>query len=159
MNPPFTFIPLADVPRYLETISAWVHADRQHSYPRETLSGTIQVFRDRCNTDRIPLSLVALAGDQPAGTISLVKDDAPPGFSSLSPWMASMVVASPFRGQGLEVNLMNQIFSHARSLGYAEIYAWTDDDKTWYHQQGWTIAGTTIFGRRYVGVFRFDLTV
>jgi N-acetylglutamate synthase-like GNAT family acetyltransferase len=75
----------------------------------------------------------------------------------LTPWLAALVVAPNYRGQGLEAALLDQAVLKARESGCVELFTWTDSDKDWYQQMGWQVAGTTIFGRRYVGVMRLDL--
>ena len=148
---------LVDVPQYTDTAAAWLFADRSHYYPQETSSDAGQKVQGFLNKGKIPFALVAHDGNEAAGMVCLVKNNAPPAFAQLSPWLAGLVVAPKYQGLGVEAALLAQVITEARTVGCSEIFVWTEDDKDWYQQQGWKLVGTTIFGRRYVVAMRLDL--
>jgi GNAT superfamily N-acetyltransferase len=157
MNTAFTIAYLADHNQHLETAADWVLAERSHFYPFETIDDARQRVQDSLGRAEIPFTLIALDGNEAAGIVSVVRNNAPPGYYKGSLWLASLLVAQRYRGVGLEAALLNRAIVEAKALNCAELYTWTDSDKDWYQQQGWQVAGTTIFGRRYVGVLRLDL--
>lgn len=159
MNLAFSISYLADFSQYVETAAAWVLADRGHFYPLETIEDARQRVRGSLGKAEIPFTLIALDGIEAAGIVSVVNNNAPPGYDKGSLWLASLFVVQRYRGRGLETALLSRAVVEAKALDCTELYTWTDSDKDWYQQQGWQVAGTTIFGRRYVGVLRLDLTM
>jgi GNAT superfamily N-acetyltransferase len=156
MNSAYSIDFLFDLPQHVETSAAWIYADRTHYYPQETRADALQKARSCLNKGEIPFALVAHNGAEPAGMVCLLKNNAPPNFAQLTPWLASLYVDPRFRGQGLEAALLTRAIAEVKLLGYTALYLWTDDEKDWYRHQGWQLVGTTIFGRRYVVVMRFD---
>ena len=80
------------------------------------------------NTDdpsRIPLSLIALVHGQLVGTVNLIENDDSKRMH-LRPWLAAMVVAQKFRGQGIGTQLVRALLVEARRLGFATVYFGTD---------------------------------
>jgi len=73
----------------------------------------------------IPLSLVALVDGQLVGTVNLIEND-DSKRTHLRPWLAAMVVAKAFRGQGIGTQLVRALLAEARRLGFATLYCGTD---------------------------------
>ena len=74
---------------------------------------------------RIPLSLIALVDGQLVGTVNLIEND-DSKRTHLRPWLAAMVVAKEFRGQGIGTQLVRALLVEARRLGFATVYFGTD---------------------------------
>ena len=74
---------------------------------------------------RIPLSLVALAGECLVGTINLIEND-DSKRAHLRPWLAALVVAEDVRGQGVGSRLVNALLDEARRMGISVVYFGTD---------------------------------
>ena len=74
---------------------------------------------------RIPLSLIALADGVLVGTVNLIEND-DSKRTHLRPWLAAMVVARPFRGQGIGTQLVRSLLVEAQRLGFATVYFGTD---------------------------------
>ena len=74
---------------------------------------------------RIPLSLIALADGQLVGTVNLIEND-DSKRTHLRPWLAAMVVAKAFRGQGIGTQLVHALLAEAQRLGFATVYFGTD---------------------------------
>lgn|GEM_PF-6178847 len=157
--PNFSIDYLVDCPQHAEQAAAWVLADRANFYPFETQADARRRIEDSLHRGAAPFFLVVHTGAEPAGIVGVLKQNAPPGYEKLTPWLANLYVAQRFRGQGLEVGLIERALEEARQQGFHEIYTWTDSDKEWYQALGWQVTGTSIFGRRYVGILRWDLTV
>ena len=158
MEEVYRLVFLADFPDYAPATAALVLAERKHFYPMETQADAMQRVSPCINNHGPAFMLLALSGQELAGIVCVLKHSAPPGYEQLTPWLASLVAVPKHRGQGLESLLLNRAVLEAKARGSVELYTWTDSDKDWYQQQGWQVTGTTIFGRRYVGVLRKDLT-
>lgn len=74
---------------------------------------------------RIPLSLLALAGEVPVGTINLIAND-DRSLPELHPWLAALVVVPERRGQGVGSALVKALADAAAGLGFSELYFGTD---------------------------------
>jgi predicted N-acetyltransferase YhbS len=74
---------------------------------------------------RIPLSLIALVDGQLVGTVNLIEND-DSKRTHLRPWLAAMVVAKEFRGQGIGTQLVRALLVEAQRLGFATLYFGTD---------------------------------
>jgi predicted N-acetyltransferase YhbS len=74
---------------------------------------------------RIPLSLIALVDGQLVGTVNLIEND-DSKRTHLRPWLAAMVVAKEFRGQGIGTQLVRALLVQAQRLGFPTLYFGTD---------------------------------
>lgn len=73
----------------------------------------------------IPLSLIALAGGELAGTVNLIDND-DRKRTHLHPWLAAMVVVDGRRGKGIGTKLVLALLGEASRLGYPAVYFGTD---------------------------------
>jgi GNAT superfamily N-acetyltransferase len=106
---------LADAPHAAAAVAAWLFDEWGHRYPGRTPAMAVALFRQRANTDRLPIAWVALDGDRPVATASLVETETP--ADEPGPWVASVYVAASHRGQGLARRLMAVVEAAAPSLG------------------------------------------
>ena len=74
---------------------------------------------------RIPLSWIARVDGQLAGTINLIEND-DSKRTHLRPWLAALVVAQEFRGQGIGTQLVRTLLAEAQQLSFATVYFGTD---------------------------------
>jgi predicted N-acetyltransferase YhbS len=74
---------------------------------------------------RIPLSLIALADGQLVGTVNLIEND-DSSRPHLRPWLAALVVAKEFRGQGIGTQLVRALLVEAQRLRFSTVYFGTD---------------------------------
>ena len=66
------------------------------------------------------------AGRRPArGTINLIEND-DSKRKHLRPWLAALVVAKEFRGQGIGTQLVRTLLVEAQRLGFTKVYFGTD---------------------------------
>ena len=83
------------------------------------------LLRNARSTDKIPLSLVALADGALAGTINLIEND-DDKRTHLRPWLAALVVRPEFRGRGIGSELVRSLLGESRRLGLRTVYFGTD---------------------------------
>jgi predicted N-acetyltransferase YhbS len=74
---------------------------------------------------RIPVSLIALQGDQLLGTVNLIEND-DAARAHLRPWLAAMVVRADARGQGIGSELVRALLEVAREMKIPVLYFGTD---------------------------------
>lgn len=90
-----------------------------------TLEGLDAHLQTTHDPSRIPLSWIALVDGQLAGTINLIEND-DSKRTHLGPWLAALVVAKEFRGQGTGTQLVRTLLAEARRLGFSTVYFGTD---------------------------------
>jgi GNAT superfamily N-acetyltransferase len=129
---------LADYPAYLSTVSAWVFGEWGEHMPGLTLEGLTRIFGGHLNRDRIPLTLIAFLDGQPAGTASIYVNDMETR-PDLSPWLAAVYVAPPYRKQGIGTELVKAVESAAQRLKIGRLYLFTPDQEHFYTRLGWSV--------------------
>lgn len=70
--------------------------------------------------DRIPLCLVALAGDRLAGSVNL-NDNDDRNRTHLHPWLAAMTVVERHRGRGIGTRLARALLAESARLGFRAV--------------------------------------
>ena len=93
-------------------------------------------FEARANIDSLPLTLVAIDGDEVIGTGSLKLDDLElrPQFS---PWLGGLFVVPEHRNQGVATALIERLVHEARRLDVTVLYLWTPSAESLYANLGW----------------------
>lgn len=74
-----------------------------------------------------------------AGSCLFVREEIEP-LHDVSPWLAGLVVATPYRGDGLGRMLIEAVEKHARSVGCNELYLYADAAEALYAKLGWAVA-------------------
>jgi len=139
----FTIDFLAHHPDAVDTLAAWHHA--QWSYlDRDVTQEQRAAALRRRRSDGIPLTVVALSGEIVLGSASLIQHDMDTRMD-LSPWLASVYVASNYRRQGIGSALVRRIEHEARTLGYKTIHLFTPDMQRFYETLGWTALESTVY--------------
>ena len=64
-------------------------------------------FRERAQADRMPMAWIALDGEIPVATASLMAVERPD--DEVGPWVGGVFVIPSYRGQGLAVRLMHAL--------------------------------------------------
>jgi GNAT superfamily N-acetyltransferase len=128
---------LADHPEYLPIVARWAHGKWGHRPPARTVEQTEAGFRTRLNRDHIPLTLIALEGEQPLGMASIFVQDMSIR-PELTPWLAAVFVAPDQRGKGIGSALVQAIEAKAHELGVTRLYLFTPDKQSFYARLGWS---------------------
>jgi len=138
-------LPLRLRPEALSTVAAWCHGAWGALYPGDTVEDwRREIAADAVGTG-IPTVLLALVGEAPAGTASLVRHDL--DGDPRTPWLASVFVAPEMRGRGVASALVGAVERHAAGLGVERLHLFTPGQMALYARLGWT----TIERRRYRG--------
>nr|NIR01223.1 GNAT family N-acetyltransferase [Gemmatimonadales bacterium] len=109
---------------------------------------TVQDFGDsiaaRANTDSVPLTLVALEGQELIGTICLDTHDMAI-LQDLTPWLAGLYVREDRRNQGLGTRLVHAAEAKAAELGIHRLYLYTPDAERFYARLGWSLREKVVY--------------
>ncbi len=120
-----TIAHLFEHPEHVPLVAGWIYDEfwtGRAGYSVATFEG---LLRQASDPDRIPLSLLALADDAPAGTVNLVHTDSE-ARPDLHPWLAALVVVPEHRRRGIGSALVRGLVRHAARLGFAELFLGTD---------------------------------
>ena len=120
-----TVIHLFEQPQYRLPLAALIHNEFWQEVPGASVACMADRLAQAASAHVIPLCLVALQGGVPIGVVNLVHndDDKHPEWQ---PWLAGMVVAAPYRGQGVGSLLVQSLLGAARRLNVERVYLGTD---------------------------------
>ena len=117
-------------------IAAWQFEEWGHLTPGDTLEKRVERVQTRSNVDEIPLTLIALSGAVPVGTVSLVENDLP-GREDLTPWLANLLVPRELRRQGIGGALVERAMRLAAELGHTQLHLFAWEHLDFYRHRGW----------------------
>ena len=109
------------------------------------------------NRNSLPLTLVALEGDNPVGMVSLLEDD---GLgATLTPWLGSLVVHPDYRHRKIGETLIQKLIEKAKSLEFKSLYlfAYELEITRWYENLGWQHLGKDIYKEHPVYVMEYPM--
>jgi predicted N-acetyltransferase YhbS len=145
----FVIVKIAYLKEYSEwipTIAQWFYEEWGKFHPGLDAKSIAKRLHERTNTDKIPMTLVAVEHNEVIGTISLKEYDMDTR-KQYSPWLASLYVSNGFRHRGVGIRLVDAGLEQARNLGIEHIYLYTRARKhvDFYTMQGWTIVEETLY--------------
>jgi predicted N-acetyltransferase YhbS len=130
----FTIEYLEGRPRLGATVAGWLFGEwfGEHGYSRQQTAALVRGRMSRTP----PLALVARAGGEAVGTVSLVPDAHPlrPGTVHC---LAGLYVAPPWRGRGVGARLCRRAVREAGRLGIATLHLYTADAERFFQKLGW----------------------
>lgn len=127
---------LADHPRHVPTVAAWLHAEWGHLQPGSTPRHRAEELRRQMQRDAIPLAVVALHADRAVGFAALV-DHQPADLPPAVPRLANVYVEPAHRRRGLGSRLALRIADEARRLGAPRLFLYAKDQEALYARLGW----------------------
>ena len=116
---------LFEHPRFVRLVAGWIYEEFWRDKPGYGVEKFEGLLRQADDAGRIPLSLIALSDGQPAGTAQLIRSDSE-RRPHLTPWLAALIVAEPYRRRGIGGLLVRRVAAEAARLGYAELIFGTD---------------------------------
>jgi len=119
-----SIVHLHEKPDHLSLVASWIHTAFWTRSPHD-VNYVADLIRKATTSDSIPLSLLALVGNEPAGTVQLVRTDSRER-PDLTPWLAALYVTPEHRHQGIGGALVRELASEARRLGCGEVFLETD---------------------------------
>lgn len=133
---PLTIEPLADHMALAPRLARW-HAEEWADlivgwdYPT-----ALRELESHTNRDAIPMTMVALDGDDLLGSVSLIVEDLV-GWEHLGPWLASVFVAPAARSRGVGTALVAHATGVARRLRVPRLHLFTEGQTDFYRRLGW----------------------
>jgi predicted N-acetyltransferase YhbS len=122
--------------QHVDCIVDWLHShwfaptvgDRERVYQR---------VQARLGIGTLPVALLALAGAEPVGTVSLVEAEEPlkPGKAC---FLAALYVPQKWRGKGVGSILCRSAITVAASMGVESLHLSTMDGEGFYRRLGWS---------------------
>jgi GNAT superfamily N-acetyltransferase len=143
---------LANFPELVDELAwlSWKEWQEIYSQRKQTLAHSVKNYQERMNTDRLPLTLVALQATELVGMVSLKFHDMDTR-PDLDPWLGGLFVLPEWRNRGVGTMLMHRATEEARRLSVRRLYLWTHTAERLYHKLGWQIVErTNYFGKEAV---------
>lgn len=151
--------PIPDDREIRQTVAEWSIAEWGDDFPGDTIDTYLDLYEmSSRHPDELPVVFVALDGDTPVGTATLVADDELPGATEPGPWLAATYVVDDARGNGVGGALVSAVENEARRLGHRRLYLYTHDAHDWYARTGWRRLRDAVLTERTVTVMTKDLT-
>jgi predicted N-acetyltransferase YhbS len=147
---------LASHPEWAELLAHWHVAEWHWLYDGWTPEIAAADLRQHSDPDRIPTTLVAVAGGEPVGSVSLLEHDLA-GWEHLTPWLASLYVRPDQRGRGIGKQLVRRAVAEARRMKVAELYLFTPAHREYYAALAWRTVAQAIAAGQAVTVMSVRL--
>lgn len=144
---------LAEVPQAGPVAALWLYREWGYRYPGRTPADAIALFARRANAGGLPMAWIALRGETPVATASLVEVER--DGDEVGPWVGGVFVIPSCRGQGLAVRLMQAVEAEARRLGVPRLLLSAAAPKLYlalgYVPTGATKNGEPVMEKRFSG--------
>ena len=127
---------LADYPETIPTLARWFRAQWPEYYAERNPAEIAQDFYEDTNRDSLPVRLVAFAGGELAGTITL-RAHAIWTLPEYHPGLGGLLVVERHRSRGIGTELVSAGMNLARELGYERVYATTVNARGILERLGW----------------------
>ncbi|MBX3014936.1 MAG: GNAT family N-acetyltransferase [Caldilineaceae bacterium] len=127
---------LVDHPQHIPTLAHWQHEEWGHLNPGDTVSQRAERLGHHIGRPGIPMTLIALEKATVLGSVALVVNDLQT-HPQLTPFLASVYVAPPYRQRGVASALVTQAKVVAQKLGLPTLYLITPDQQRLYARLGW----------------------
>lgn len=125
----------ADDP-HVSLVAIWIFEAWGHLHRDLTQEQAIERVRAECGQGGVPSIFVAMQGETPVGTASLIADDMSIR-REFTPWLASVFVVPEWRGQGIASGLVKRVEAEAIESGIRHFYLYTPDQQSLYRRLGW----------------------
>jgi predicted N-acetyltransferase YhbS len=138
---------LKDCQEVIPVLAAWIYDEWSYLYPGMGRTDVLNFLRERINTKRLPITLVAFEAGEPVGTVSLKEFDMETR-SDLTPWVTSLYVEKTWRRKRFGSSLMTAIEQKARELEIRRLYLFVTDVSLatlFYGKLGWLIKEETTY--------------
>lgn len=145
--------------RYLRSqAAAWSIRAWRDSFPSDTAQWYLNLYKLGDYRHGLPFTVAARISNTLVGIGSLVADDELPDAREPGPWLAAVFVSPRFRKHGAGTLIVNALLDQAFSLGYREVFAYTETKRHWYEKMGWQFLRNDSVGDHLVSVIRRSLS-
>lgn len=133
---------LADHKDVIPTLAHWFYEEWAYLHPDRTFEDVKRLIAERTNKTKIPVALVAFDGNELLGTVCLKTHDMETR-PDLTPWLAGLYVAKPWRRKGVGAALVKAIEKKANELAVEKLYLYTPESEGFYSRWGWQVKEKT----------------
>ena len=156
---------LANCPGLVDEIArlSWKEWQEIYQQRKQTLEHSLRNYRDRMNTDRLPLTFVAVRAGlavncrELVGMVSLKFHDMDTR-PDLDPWLGGLLVLPEWRNRGVGTMLMHRATEEARRLNVRRLYLWTHSAEGLYYKLGWQVVERSDYFGKEAVVMQVDLS-
>src|ERR1700719_4576584 len=156
---------LADHPELLDDLAwlSWKEWQEIYQQREQTLEDCRKNYRERMNTDRLPLTFVAVRAGlavnsaELLGMVSLKFHDMDTR-PDLDPWLGGLLVLPDWRNHGVGTMLMHRATEEARRLKGPRLYLWTHSAEGLYRKLGWQVVERSDYFGKEAVVMQIDLS-
>ena len=131
----------------IPSLAQWHQDEWRAITPDLSLADRIRGFEARARRGGVPTAVVALVDAKVVGLACLVAADIE-SHAHLTPWLASVLVAPPFRGRGIGSALAERVAAEATALSVQELFLFTFDKQALYSRLGWSHREPTVYAGR-----------
>ena len=140
---------------YLPTLALWHQGEWSALNPGETIEQRILRMQIHLNDRFIPSTFVAI-NKTILGSAAIVTNDMETRLD-LSPWLASVFVASEHRHNGIGRKLILHVMDLAKKEGINILYLFTTDKEAYYQKLGWNFHSTVQYHGHEVTIMQVTL--
>jgi GNAT superfamily N-acetyltransferase len=123
----------------IPAVAGWHWVEWGYVDPQGSVESWAAALMEKTNRDRVPTTGIAMLGDLPVGSISLVEHDMPdrPDLAVMTPWLAGLYVVPTHRRCGIATHLVRLCESEALCMGIAKVYLYSSTARYLYQRLGW----------------------
>lgn len=143
--------------RLIPKIAELRFAEFSYLVPGKTLDEFVNGLQEHCNDCKLPITYVALKGNDFLGTFSLRQCDLH-SHSHLTPWIGGVLVPSEKRNQGIGSLLVKEGEAQAREMGFDSLYLFTPNKAPWYTKLGWSTVETASLNHTPITIMQKTLS-
>ncbi|MEH6945196.1 GNAT family N-acetyltransferase [Bacillus sp. JJ722] len=146
---------LVNQPKYINDVSKMIYSEFVVNTESKMTFDEVCTYFSNTHTDKFPITLIAIEGDECIGTVSIFENDLKER-DMYKPWLASLYTKPEHRSKGIGQKLINETISTVKKLGYKELYLKTENASTYYLDRGWSLVETVLDVKgQKIDVFKF----